>query len=71
MLGILLGFVLLSVATGEFTNYDTGLEYNATLGVNKWGLPYHEFGHYINQPPLGFYTGALFLRVIGSSYSLA
>ncbi|MBN1784415.1 MAG: glycosyltransferase family 39 protein [Candidatus Bathyarchaeota archaeon] len=71
LLGILLGFALLSVATGEFTNYDTGLEYNATLGVNKWGLPYHEFGHYINQPPLGFYTGALFLRVIGSSYSLA
>jgi 4-amino-4-deoxy-L-arabinose transferase-like glycosyltransferase len=71
LLGILLGFVLLSVGTGEFTNYDTGLEYNATLGVNKWGLPYHEFGHYINQPPLGFYTGALFLRVIGSSYSLA
>ena len=71
LLGILLGFVLLSVATGEFTNYDTRLEYNATLGVNKWGLPYHEFGHYINQPPLGFYTGALFLRVIGSSYSLA
>jgi 4-amino-4-deoxy-L-arabinose transferase-like glycosyltransferase len=71
LLGILLGFVLLSVATGEFTNYDTRLEYNATLGVNKWGLPYHEFGHYINQPPLGFYTGALFLRIIGSSYSLA
>jgi len=76
LLGILLGFVLLSVATGEFTNYDTGLEYNATLGVNRWGLPYHTVdsdgtGHYINQPPLGFYTGALFLRIFGSSYSLA
>ena len=76
LLVILLGFVLLSVATGEFTNYDTGLEYNATLGVNKWGLPYHTVdsdgtGHYINQPPLGFYTGALFLRIFGSSYSLA
>ncbi len=71
LLGILLGFIFLSVATGEFTNYDSELEYAAALGVNEWGLPYHEFGHYINQPPLGFYTGALFLRVLGSSYAMA
>ena len=71
LLGILLGFILMSVATGQFTNYDSELEYAAALGVNEWGLPYHEFGHYINQPPLGFYTGALFLRAFGSSYSVA
>ncbi|MGD2066308.1 MAG: glycosyltransferase family 39 protein [Candidatus Bathyarchaeota archaeon] len=71
LFGILLGFILLSVATGEFTNYDTELEYAAAVGVNEWGLPYHEFGHYINQPPLGFYTGALFLRIFGSSYGVA
>jgi len=71
MLGILLGFILMSVATGQFRNYDSQLEYSATLGVNEWGLPYHEFGHFINQPPLGFYTGALFLRLFGSSYAVA
>lgn len=71
LLGILLGFILMSVATGEFSNYDSQLEYAAALGVNKWGLPYHEFGHFINQPPLGFYTGALFLRAFGSSYGVA
>jgi 4-amino-4-deoxy-L-arabinose transferase-like glycosyltransferase len=71
LLGILFGFILMSVATGQFSNYDSQLEYNATLGVNEWGLPYFEFGHFINQPPLGFYVGALFLRCFGSSYSVA
>jgi 4-amino-4-deoxy-L-arabinose transferase-like glycosyltransferase len=71
LLGILFGFILMSVATGQFSNYDSELEYNAALGVIEWGLPYIEFGHFINQPPLGFYTGALFLRCFGSSYSVA
>jgi len=71
LLGIMLGFILMSVATGEFSNYDSQVEYAAALGVNEWGLPYHEFGHFINQPPLGFYTGALFLRAFGSSYNVA
>ena len=67
LLAVLFGFILLSVATGQFSNYDSQLEYSAALGVNEWGLPYHEFGHFINQPPLGFYVGALFLRLFGSS----
>ena len=71
LLAVLFGFILLSVATGQFSNYDSQLEYSAALGVNEWGLPYHEFGHFINQPPLGFYVGALFLRLFGSSYSVA
>jgi 4-amino-4-deoxy-L-arabinose transferase-like glycosyltransferase len=71
LLAVLFGFILMSVATGQFSNYDSQLEYTAALGVNEWGLPYHEFGHFINQPPLGFYTGALFLRFFGSSYSVA
>ncbi|HDQ07010.1 MAG TPA: phospholipid carrier-dependent glycosyltransferase [Candidatus Bathyarchaeota archaeon] len=71
LLGILLGFILLSVATGQFSNYDSQLEYTAALGVIEWGLPYIEFGHFINQPPLGFYIGALFLRCFGSSYAVA
>jgi 4-amino-4-deoxy-L-arabinose transferase-like glycosyltransferase len=71
LLAVLFGFILMSVATGQFSNYDSQLEYAAALGVNEWGLPYHEFGHFINQPPLGFYVGALFLRLFGSSYSVA
>jgi len=71
LLGILLGFILMSVATGQFSNYDSQLEYTTALGVNEWGLPYIEFGHFINQPPLGFYIGALFLRCFGSSYAVA
>jgi 4-amino-4-deoxy-L-arabinose transferase-like glycosyltransferase len=71
LLGILFGFILMSVATGQFSNYDSQLEYTAALGVNEWGLPYIEFGHFINQPPLGFYIGALFLRCFGSSYAVA
>jgi 4-amino-4-deoxy-L-arabinose transferase-like glycosyltransferase len=71
LLGILFGFILMSVATGQFSNYDSELEYTAALGVIEWGLPYIEFGHFINQPPLGFYIGALFLRCFGSSYSVA
>jgi 4-amino-4-deoxy-L-arabinose transferase-like glycosyltransferase len=71
LLGILFGFILMSVATGQFSNYDSQLEYTAALGVNEWGLPYIEFGHFINQPPLGFYVGAMFLRCFGSSYAVA
>lgn len=71
LLGILFGFILMSVATGQFSNYDSQLEYTAALGVIEWGLPYFEFGHFINQPPLGFYTGALFLKCFGSSYAVA
>jgi 4-amino-4-deoxy-L-arabinose transferase-like glycosyltransferase len=71
LLAVLVGFLLMSVATGQFSNYDSQLEYAAALGVNEWGLPYHEFGHFINQPPLGFYVGALFLKLFGSSYSVA
>ncbi len=71
LLGILLGFILVSVGTGQFTNYDTQLEFKATLGVIWWGLPWIAYGSIINQPPLGFYVNSLFLRVTGlSSYDL-
>jgi len=71
LLGILFGFILMSVATGPFSNYDSQLDYTAALGVIERGLPYIELGHFINQPPLGFYIGALFLRCFGLSYAVA
>jgi 4-amino-4-deoxy-L-arabinose transferase-like glycosyltransferase len=88
--GILLGFILMSVATGQFSNYDSQVEYSAALGVTEYKMPYFNsdldfslpfgviehklpYDNYtlINQPPLGFYTGALFLRAFGSSYAVA
>ena len=63
LLGILIGAVLVSVSIGTFYNIDTQLEFDAAIGVIKWGLPYITYKNMINQPPLGFYTEALFLRI--------
>jgi len=90
LLAILLGFILMSVATGQFSNYDSQVEYSAALGVTEYKMPYFDsdlncsapfgviehklpYDNYtlINQPPLGFYIGALFLRCFGSSYAVA
>ncbi len=71
LLAILTSFIIISVATGQFSNYDTQLEYTATTSIIKSGLPYVETGYLINQPPLGFYIGALFLKCFGESYSAA
>jgi 4-amino-4-deoxy-L-arabinose transferase-like glycosyltransferase len=90
LFGILFGFILMSVATGQFSNFDSQVEYSAALGVTEYNMPYFNsdlnfsvpFGviehklpydncSLINQPPLGFYTGALFLSVFGSSYAVA
>ena len=67
LLSILIGVVLISVSIGPFENWDTGLEYEAALGVIRWGMPYVTFGNLINQPPLGFYVEALFFTFFGSS----
>jgi len=72
LLGILAGFILVSVATGQFTNYDSQLEYSAASGVLMWGFPYmNTVGNFINQPPIGFYISALFMGVFGASYTVA
>jgi hypothetical protein len=71
LLAILTSFIIISVATGQFSNYDSQLEYTATTSIIKTGLPYLETGNLINQPPLGFYIGALFLKCFGESYSAA
>jgi len=68
LLSIFIGIVLISVSIGPFENWDTELEYEAALGVIRWGMPYvNTFGNIINQPPLGFYTEALFFKIFGSS----
>ena len=68
LLSILIGVVLVSFSIGPYQNGDTQWEYEAAMGVIKWGMPYvNTFGNIINQPPLGFYTEALFFKVFGSS----
>jgi 4-amino-4-deoxy-L-arabinose transferase-like glycosyltransferase len=68
LLSILIGTVLVSFSIGPYQNLDTQLEYQAALGVIKWGLPYvNSIGNMVNQPPLGFYFEALFFRIFGAS----
>jgi len=67
-LSILIGIVLVSVSMGPFQNGDTEREYEAALGVIRWGMPYvTSFGNMMDEPPLGFYIEALFFKVFGSS----
>ena len=68
LLSILIGIVLVSVSLGPFENGDTQWEYEAASGVIRWGMPYvRSFGNLMDQPPLGFYIGAMFFKVFGSS----
>jgi 4-amino-4-deoxy-L-arabinose transferase-like glycosyltransferase len=68
ILGILIGIALISLSIGPFQNPDTAWEYKAASGVIKWGMPFVEVkGSLINQPPLGFYTEGLFLKIFGLS----
>lgn len=71
LLGILIGIGLISVTIGPFQNGDTQLEYAAASGVIRWGMPYMKYyGDMINQPPLGFYTEALFFKIFGLSFDI-
>lgn len=68
LLCILIGTALILATIGPFENGDTEWEFQATSGVLKWGMPYvKDFGNMMDQPPLGFYTAALFLKVFGAS----
>ncbi|MDR1993889.1 MAG: glycosyltransferase family 39 protein [Nitrososphaerota archaeon] len=68
IVGILLGSLLVTVYMGTYTNWDAQLEYEAAASVLTQGFPYISTGLMINQPPLGFYTAALFFSVSGLSY---
>ncbi|MCW4054758.1 MAG: glycosyltransferase family 39 protein [Candidatus Bathyarchaeota archaeon] len=70
LFGILIGALLVSASIGPFYNIDTRLEFEAAIGVIKWGRPYIEYGHVINQPPLAFYFAAPFLKAFGTLYDV-
>jgi len=68
LLFVLLGTALVAFSIGPYQNGDTQWEYQATMGVLKWGIPYTEvWGSLMNQPPLGFYLNAFAFKVVGSS----
>jgi 4-amino-4-deoxy-L-arabinose transferase-like glycosyltransferase len=69
LFGVLLGAILVSISLGPYSNFDSQTEYDAASNVVKLGLPYATPRNLINQPPIGFYIDAAFLRIIGLSYS--
>ena len=68
ILAIIIGVALISIPMGPYRTLDTQLEFSTAQGVLKWGYPYYNAtGNLFNEPPLGFYTEALFLQVFGVS----
>jgi 4-amino-4-deoxy-L-arabinose transferase-like glycosyltransferase len=65
---ILVGVAFVAFSLGPYQTYDTQLEFEAASNVVKTGIPYVKaYGTAIDQPPLGFYVEALFLKIFGLS----
>ena len=69
LFGVLLGSMLVSISLGPYSNWDSQTEFAAASSVVHLGLPYATPGNLINQPPIGFYIDAVFLRAFGLSYT--
>jgi 4-amino-4-deoxy-L-arabinose transferase-like glycosyltransferase len=69
ILGVLIGIILVSLSIGPYQNGDTLWEYQAAIGVIKWGRPYLSGwgNNIINQPPVGFFIEAGFFKIFGLS----
>ena len=68
LLAILIGVLLISISVGPFQTLDTQLEFDTTKSILINGWPYlPSTGQIINEPPLGFYTAALFFKAFGLS----
>ena len=66
LLVILIGVVLITISLGPFQTLDTKLEFDTTRSVLNVGWPIlPSTGEVLNEPPLGFYTAALFFKVFG------
>jgi 4-amino-4-deoxy-L-arabinose transferase-like glycosyltransferase len=66
-ISILFGYMLVALSLGPYHNGDTAWEYDAVLGVMKYGLPYANGLYLMDQPPLGFYIQAAFFKGFGLS----
>jgi 4-amino-4-deoxy-L-arabinose transferase-like glycosyltransferase len=67
LISILFGYMLVALSLGPYHNGDTAWEYDAVLGVMKYGLPYANGLYLMDQPPLGFYIQAAFFKGFGLS----
>ena len=57
---------------GPFQTLDTKLEFDTTRSILRAGWPIlPSTGEILNEPPLGFYTAAVFLKVFGFTMSNA
>ncbi len=66
LLAILIGVLLISLPMGPYRTLDTQLEFTTAQGVLNWGYPYvNMYGTLFNEPPLGFYTEALYFKIVG------
>ena len=64
LLAILIGVALISLSIGPFQTLNTQLEFDTTKSILINGWPYlPSTGEIVNEPPLGFYTAALFFKV--------
>jgi 4-amino-4-deoxy-L-arabinose transferase-like glycosyltransferase len=66
LLAILIGVLLISLPMGPYRTLDTQIEFTTAQGVFNWGYPYvNMYGTILNEPPLGFYTEALYFKIVG------
>jgi 4-amino-4-deoxy-L-arabinose transferase-like glycosyltransferase len=68
LFAIIVGVLFISLSVGPFQTLDTRLEFDSVKSVIECGWPIlPSTGQIINEPPLGFYTAALFFKVFGFS----
>jgi 4-amino-4-deoxy-L-arabinose transferase-like glycosyltransferase len=67
LLSVLLAYLLIALSVGPYENGDTAWELDSVSGVLKYGLPYSNGSHLIDQPPLGFFVQAVFAKTVGLS----
>jgi 4-amino-4-deoxy-L-arabinose transferase-like glycosyltransferase len=67
---ILVGVALVAFTVGPFQTLDTQLELDTTRSILRVGYPIlPSTGQILNEPPLGFYTAAVVLKIFGLTIS--
>ena len=62
---IIIGAMLITFSIAPFQTLDTKLEFDTTRSILRVGWPIlPSTGEILNEPPLGFYTAALFFKVV-------
>lgn len=67
---ILVGVALVAFTVGPFQTLDTQLELDTTRSILRVGYPIlPSTGQILNEPPIGFYTAAVVLKIFGLTIS--